>query len=277
MNRTLRFALLTMIVVCVSGAYHAVAFSFVPSTVSAAYRGESSVAFFNELFDRQPARPLSLYISYAQTSLFWLGSLAVSIVIVWLTALDASWQRWWDKQFGPVAQDISLSSIPVWRRFTVIGAVVGLPFLSLIPNVLNIDLWPFSPYNMYSNSRPHEGPAVTLYRLYGVTPTEPVLEIEFPFGKPPNQTFEVATVIGAWSRLRGQDLKTHQAMAELLAQYSRRQHEQHASPPFEQLRLYREEWQDLSPDASNRSVPDRKSLLAEVSARAPHEEGSYRR
>ncbi len=237
----------------------------VPPLVSAAFHGQSRFEFLNDLFARQPPRPLSLYISYAQTSVLWIGILAAAVCLAAVMALDKSFQVWWDRVFGSVDDSVCLSSIPKARRFTVIGAIGAFTLLSLTATLLNVELWPFSAYSMYSNSRPDEGPAVERYRLYGVTETEPELELVFPAGEEPHQPFQAEAVLGCWS-LRGNKTKTRQGMVELLTAYTaRRLDRTRMGPRFGRLRLYREEWDNLQPDASNKFVPDRRVLVEEVS------------
>ncbi|WP_148080526.1 hypothetical protein [Roseimaritima ulvae] len=257
-------ALMSILLVAVA-LYAVLAFKVAPEMVAAAYHGESSFEFLNALFARQPPRPLELYVSYAKTSLFWIGMLFASGVCITFLVQEPRFQRWWEQRFGPAPEESPLSEISRLRRAVICTSIVGFLAAAAIAALVNVELWPFSPYTMYANSRPRQGPAVSHYRLYGVTETVPELEVWFDFSEPIDQPYRAENVLGSWSKRQLSDDKLQQAMEQLLVVYHAEQEQRvRPGPVYKSLRLYREEWDSLDPHGADRAVPNRRALLVET-------------
>jgi len=119
--------------------------------------------------------------------------------------------------------------------------------------VLDREIWPFSPYPMFSDLR--RGPRITRLWLYGVLAGgEEVPLTEREALKP----LRIAGVTEALSRLHGAPLR--EALRDLLKRYDTRRH---PGPPIEAIRLYRMTWA-IDLDAANRDRPLTRALLGEA-------------
>ncbi|MFI5403246.1 MAG: hypothetical protein ACHQ1G_09935 [Planctomycetota bacterium] len=145
------------------------------------------------------------------------------------------------------------------RRLLANAVILAILCGQLLAIVLDRELWPFSPYSMYSDLR--RGPAVTRLWLYGVAAdgTEAPLELSMvhPYRFPQLET--------ALSRLQGADVQ--EGLRDILARYeARRRAGRHAGPTLSALRLYRMTW-TADPRVANRDRPLERDLLAEAGAR----------
>jgi len=119
------------------------------------------------------------------------------------------------------------------------------------------ELWPFSPYPMFS--RTHRGPTVERLWVYGVLPDgrEVPLSDRRAFHPLRLAQLEAAlTNLGPAGRREG--------LEDMLSRYEvRRGAGRHGGPRFTGLRLYRMAF-ELEDDAGNRDRPLVRELLAEV-------------
>jgi len=123
------------------------------------------------------------------------------------------------------------------------------------------ELWPFSPYPMFSALR--RGPTVEDVWLYGVLPggDETPLSDRSAF-----HPFRLAQLKVALERLAPP--ARQEALADMLARYEqRRRSGWHAGPELAGLRVYRLTF-ELDDRAANRERPLARELLAEARAEA---------
>ncbi len=121
------------------------------------------------------------------------------------------------------------------------------------------ELWPFSPYPMFSTVR--RGPTVARPWLYGVLSdgTEAPLADRAAF-----HPFRLSQLESAFDRLGPADLR--EGLEDMLSRYeARRRSGRHSGPPVAGLRVYRMTF-ELEADGGNRDRPLARELLAEVSA-----------
>ncbi len=127
--------------------------------------------------------------------------------------------------------------------------------------VLDRELWPFSPYPMFSTAQ--RGPVVSRLWLYGVLPggREVALTDRAAF-----LPLRLAQIEGGLGRLAPEGLR--EGLGDLLARYEARRREGgHAGPPIEGLRLYRMTF-EIDALAASRDRPLSRELLAEAPAEA---------
>ena len=125
----------------------------------------------------------------------------------------------------------------------------------------DVELWPFSPYPMYSTVRTDY--SITRPTLYAVVDDGTGSEV---------MARDLAFF--ANDRAEGQLLRTYErdtdlpqlrgALADLLARYdAARANDQQAGPPVRALRLYQTAWQ-LSGESAAEAAPQYRALLIEV-------------
>ena len=119
--------------------------------------------------------------------------------------------------------------------------------------VTGLELWPFSPYPMFSAVR--RGPTVTSLWLYGVLPGGEEVPLSDRAAFHP---FRLAQLEAALARL---DLPgREEGLRDILARHETRRH---AGPGLAGLRLYRMTF-GIDARAANRDRPLARELLAEV-------------
>lgn len=127
----------------------------------------------------------------------------------------------------------------------------------------NLELWPFSPYPMYADSRA-EYTLVNL-DLFAVPATAPEQEFVV-WGEAyfrPLTHYHVRGYL-AWLNARGEDDAVRDVLAATLDHYEvLRVQRQHDGPPLRALRLYRANWR-LDGESVPASSPVRKVLIAEA-------------
>jgi hypothetical protein len=117
------------------------------------------------------------------------------------------------------------------------------------------ELWPFSPYPMFSKPL---GPTVARFRLHGVLEDGAELPLRHRSAFHP---FRAAQLEGALDRMDRGQLAV--AVRDLYARYeARRAGGLHDGPPLAALRLYRLVWRTAAP-------PDGEPLARELLAEAP--------
>jgi hypothetical protein len=149
-----------------------------------------------------------------------------------------------------------------WRMILA-HAVILFVFTGQAFSVLfDVELWPFSPYPMYSTVRTEyrlEHP--TLYAIVddGSGTEIPLREIAF-FAEDRAQ----AQLLGIYEQVTDAP-QFQQALTELLARYNaERGDSTEVGPPLRGLRLYESTWQ-LAPGASASEVAPQRELIVEVS------------
>jgi hypothetical protein len=149
------------------------------------------------------------------------------------------------------------------RRLSFVNALIAsIIGLSLLAILLRKEMWPFSPYAMYSD-RALPG-TIAVYRLYGMAETggEEFPLTEYGQLKP----LGALTVDAAFRKLhqKGPSALIREGVLDCCQRYeSLRQGGEHSGPPLKAIRLYR-----IGLDTDGRQNPGRpcqeKELLMEV-------------
>jgi hypothetical protein len=140
------------------------------------------------------------------------------------------------------------------RRLLANGILLAILLGQAVAIVADRELWPFSPYPMFSTVL---GPTVARFWLSGVRAdgTEIALRARSAF-----HPFRLAQLEGALERMDPPELAA--ATRDLLARYeARREAGRHDGPPLAALRIYRVVWQT---DAAAGADPIARELLSEA-------------
>lgn len=155
-----------------------------------------------------------------------------------------------------VATKVILSRKPCWATHGLIGfVVVG----SLAAIGTGWEIWPFSPYPMFSNVQQD---SYVCSRVYGVVvgSNETEFALRWPYSAPFHQ-LDLGMAMGRLIYLQN-DQRRDAALRECLERYeARRQHGDHDGPALTSLRLYEESWKLDSDPFLARAPPERKLLF----------------
>lgn len=140
-----------------------------------------------------------------------------------------------------------------WRRAVVnvvVLFVLGGHVLSL---VLDKEIWPFSPYAMYT--RLERGPGHATSVFYGVSEgREWALDVRRQLAP-----FDPVRLVHALRKLP--EGAQEAAARDLARLYERnRQRGRHDGPPLDEVRLYRLYW-DVTPENQPRLIPEERRLI----------------
>ena len=142
----------------------------------------------------------------------------------------------------------------------IVGHVTALYF--------NLELWPFSPYGMYSDVRDEY--AFTQFDLFAVPEGAPDREFVL-WGESyfrPLSHYHMRSYLGRLDA-RGEHAQMQDVLKATLDQYELlREAEGHDGPPIQALRLYRATW-SLDVETVPAHQPTHKELIAEVNHETP--------
>lgn len=122
------------------------------------------------------------------------------------------------------------------------------------------EIWPFSPYPMYSWIEKNR--SVKRLQLYGVT-IEATPQ-EFPIIAMKHLApLDDARLYVALQRVKGRALK--HSLTDMLQRYEElRRSGDHDGPPLQGLRLYQLVWKDIDPEHFKPTGPDQRRLISEA-------------
>ena len=145
----------------------------------------------------------------------------------------------------------------LWVAHVAIALLLGG---SLTAIGLAREVWPFSPYEMFSQVRPER--TLTRLRVFGITQNGD----EIPLQKPEYiEPFDQSRLARAFSKMRGPDrqVRYRAALADCAQRYeSHRLAGRHHGPPLVGARLYELFW-TVDDRARNVDHPDRRTLMGE--------------
>lgn len=241
--------------------------AFLPRQIELAYQGQG-FGPLNDLFASQRERPLEFYLHFLDRTssavlILWMGI----AVVIWLVTNEA-FQRRWEGWHGAASRVYLMDALGKIRAIIVTGAICFLVGMSFVSILSSIDLWPFSPYSMYSHSRRRlVSPELNIYRVYAVTAEERHRE----FRMRRDDIRPILPPQGFYARLGLINLRDRPeqecaaALTEFLARYeSRRETGRHDGPKLVALRLYKLHWNQLDPLARDVAEPDRRIRICEV-------------
>jgi hypothetical protein len=143
------------------------------------------------------------------------------------------------------------------RRLVANGVLLAILLGSAAAIVTGKELWPFSPYPMFSSLR--GGPSLGSLWFRGVLADG--TEVQLP-GSRAFHPLRLAQLTAALERLSGDRLE--EALLDLLTRYGvRRRAGRHDGPPLKGLRLYRMTFA-FDPDPAGRDRPISRELVAEA-------------
>jgi hypothetical protein len=146
------------------------------------------------------------------------------------------------------------------RRLFISTFILLLAGGSLLSIIVHRELWPFSPYGMYSDAKQNRN--LTWLQLRGVAPSGDETPIyEFDQLKPFDKSRLLVAIRGMVRRDRPDQVKA--ALNDIFQRYERlRKNGEHSGPEIKALRLYRVTWA-YDPLARNYDRPDQKELIEE--------------
>jgi hypothetical protein len=128
-----------------------------------------------------------------------------------------------------------------------------------------LELWPFSPYKMFSETR-RASDTLTRYRVFGIPAEDPTTEIRVtPPMLAPLHNSSVQR-LARQARRAPDPERSLQALAGALLDFYEvgRRRATHRGPRLVGLRLYEDFWSDLDPRARNAERPHRRTALVTV-------------
>ena len=161
-------------------------------------------------------------------------------------------------------------------RLRLANAVIVATLLgSLAAAVGFVELWPFSPYGMYSTIE--DGEWVERFAVYGVGGDPPrEIELSSLAFLAPLDPGRLRSGLVRLSLQADPEPRYRAVLADLLRRYERRRRAgEHSGPAVHSMRLYRVAWERTDASLSNLDRPDVRELLAVVERRADGE-GSTR-
>lgn len=235
----------------------------IPAIISEAYRGEG-IGLVRDWLEAQPSRPLERYLD------FWARThAALLIALLMFGSLGLllgrpEFHRWWDIRVGPVASfrpDLSRA-----RMVAVHVLILGLLGGSLLSMAVFRDIWPFSPYKMFSYTGRFER-GLTTHIFYGV-PEEgdgSRIELSLDVFRPLLANAVRNAVKRAEDAADPERARRATAVALLAFYESQRLRGDHTGPRLRELVIIENHWPSV--DAFASGVPDRHELLVSVRLR----------
>lgn len=236
----------------------------VPDAIARAYRGDGSALLLRVLQTQGP-RPLADYLEFWRRSVWALATL-------WLGAGGVVWalsrprvQRAWDAARGAAPEMRPAADLGRRRLVRVRVFIVLLLAAQGAAIVSWLELWPFSPYKMFSETR-RVSDTLIRYRVFGIPADDPATEIRItPAMLQPLHNMSVRSHVGQARRARDPE-RALEALAEALLDFyeARRRRALHQGPRLVGLRLYEDFWRDLDPRARDAEHPHRRTTVVTV-------------
>jgi hypothetical protein len=232
-----------------------------PGVIARAYRGDG-FAPLQRLLQAQGPRPLDDYLEFWRQSVWALAVLWIGGGYGWWAITRPRFQRWWDATRG-VAPDVRPAADLGRRRLACVQALIFLLLAAQGAAIVSwLELWPFSPYKMFSETR-RPSDALTRYRVFGIPADDPATEIRITPGiLEPLYNASVQRLVGQ-ARRTGDPERSLQALAGALLDFyeAGRRRAAHRGPRLIGLRLYEDVWNRLDSRALDAERPHRRTLL----------------
>lgn len=137
-----------------------------PSVIARAYRGDG-LALLQRLLQAHGPRPLADYLEFWRRSVWTLAVLWIGGGFGWWAITRPGFQRWWDAT-GGVPPDVRPAADLGRRRLAGVQTFIVLLLAAQGAAIVSwLELWPFSPYKMFSETR-RSSDALTRYRVFGI-------------------------------------------------------------------------------------------------------------
>jgi hypothetical protein len=237
-----------------------------PGAIARAYRG-AGVAVLHRLLEAHGPRPLEHYLEFWNRSVWSLAALWAVICLGWSAVTHPAFQRWWDARTGAAPALSPSTDVGSGRLVRVHALILFLVAGQAAAIVSWLELWPFSPYSMFSETRRPGGDTLTRYRVAGIPADEPSAEIRVtPRMLQPLPNSSVQAQIRRARQTRHPEQAMRDVAVALHDFYELgRRRGAHDGPRLVGLRLYEDFWSHLHPRAEDADRPHRRTLLVTVS------------
>jgi hypothetical protein len=233
-----------------------------PGVIARAYGGDG-LALLQRLLQAHGPRPLADYLEFWRRSVWTLAALWIGGGFGWWAITRPRFQRWWDATRG-VAPDVRPAADLGRRRLACVQTFIVLLLAAQGAAIVSwLELWPFSPYKMFSETR-RSSDGLTRYRVFGIPADDPATEIRITPGVlEPLHNSSVQQLVRQARRTRDPD-QSLQALAGALLDFyeAGRRRATHRGPRLIGLRLYEDVWIRLDPMARDVERPHHRTLLA---------------
>ena len=235
-----------------------------PDMIARAYRGDGS-ASLQRLLQAQGPRPLEDFLEFWRRSVW-------ALAVLWIAAGGVLWamtrpevQRAWDSARGlsqvvRPATDLGPGRLVRVRVFIwLLLAAQGVAIVSWL------ELWPFSPYKMFSETR-RASDALVRYRVVGIPADDPTTELWItPSMLAPLSISSVQRFV-AQARRAADPERSLQALARAILDLYQASHRRatHQGTRLIGLRLYEDVWTQLDTSARDAERPHHHTLLVAV-------------
>jgi hypothetical protein len=235
-----------------------------PDMIARAYRGDGS-ASLQRLLQAQGPRPLEDFLEFWRRSVW-------ALALLWIGAGGVLWamtrprfQRAWDSARG-LAPDVRPATDLGRGRLRRVLVFIALLLAAQGAAIVSwLELWPFSPYKMFSETR-RASDALVRYRVVGIPADDPTTELWItPSMLAPLSNSSVQR-FAAQARRAADPEQSLQALAgAILDLYEVGQRRAtHHGPRLIGLRLYEDVWSQLDMRARDAERPHRRTLLVAV-------------
>lgn len=235
-----------------------------PDMIARAYRGDGS-ALLRRLLQAQAPRPLDEFVEFWRRSVWALMALWIGAGCVFWVTTRPRFQRAWDSARG-VAPELRPATDLGRGRLARVMVVIALLLAAQATAIVSwLELWPFSPYKMFSETR-RASDALTRYRVFGIPAGDPTTELWItpsllaPLSNSSVQHF------AARARRAADPERSLQALGGALFDLYEvgRRRATHHGPRLAMLRLYEDVWSQLDTSARNAERPHHRTVLVTV-------------
>jgi hypothetical protein len=235
-----------------------------PDAIARAYRGDGSARLLRVLQAQGP-RPLADYLEFWRRSVWALAAL-------WLGAGGGVWaltrprvQRAWDAARGAAPETQPVADLGRRRLGCVRVFIVLLVAAQGVAIVSWLELWPFSPYKMFSETR-RASDTLIRYRVFGIPAGDPTAEFWITPSMLGPLTNSSLQRFAAQARRASDPEGALQAFAGALLDLYEVGHRRatHHGPRLAGLRVYEDVWSQLDATASDAGRPHRRTVLVTV-------------
>jgi hypothetical protein len=229
-----------------------------------AYRGEGP-AFLQRVLQAQGPRPLADYLEFWRRSVWALAALGIGAGGVFWVMTRPRFQRAWDSARGLAPEVRPASDLGRGRLVRVRCFILLLLAAEGVSIVSWLELWPFSPYKMFSETR-RASDVLIRYRVFGIPAGDPTAELWITPAMLAPLTNSSIQRFAAQARGGPAPERSLQAFAAALLEVYEVGHRRatHHGPRLLGLRLYEDVWSQLDASARDAERPHRRTVLVTV-------------
>jgi len=235
-----------------------------PGLIVRAYRGEGP-ALLQRVLQAQGPRPLDDYLEFWRRSVWALAALGIGAGGVFWAMTRPPFQRGWDSARGVAPEVRPASDFGRGRLVRVRCFILLLLAAEGVSIVSWLELWPFSPYKMFSETR-RASDVLIRYRVFGIPAGDPTVELWITPAMLAPLTNSSIQRFAAQARGAADPERSLQAFAAALLEVYEVGHRRatHHGPRLVGLRLYEDAWSQLTASARDAERPHRRTVLVTV-------------